>query len=73
MPKNKEIMSFSGTVVEVLPNATFKVKLENDHLLLSTISGKIRKFNINISLGDKVDVEVTPYDLNRGRITYRHK
>lgn len=66
-------ITFTGTVVECLPNATFRVKLENDHKIIGVISGKIRKHNINIYLGDTVDVEMTPYDLSRGRITYRYK
>lgn len=72
MPK-EETLTMSGTVIECLPNATFKIRLENDHEILGIISGKIRKFNINILLGDLVDVEITPYDLSKGRITYRHK
>ena len=72
MPK-EETITLQGTVVECLPNATFKVKLENDYVILGIISGKIRKFNINILLGDRVDIEMTPYDLTKGRITYRHK
>ena len=67
------MITFAGTIVECLPNAMFKVKLDNNHIILGLISGKIRKFNINILLGDKVDVEMTPYDLSKGRITYRHK
>lgn len=66
-------LTVQGTVVECLPNATFKVQLENEHVILGVISGKIRKFNINILLGDTVDIELTPYDLTKGRITYRHK
>lgn len=69
----KDIITFSGKVVETLPNATFKVELENGHKIIGNISGRIRKFNINIFVGDKVDVEMTPYDLTRGRIVYRHK
>jgi translation initiation factor IF-1 len=72
MPK-EATLSMVGTIIECLPNATFKVRLENDHEILGLISGKIRKFNINILLGDKVDVEITPYDLSKGRITFRHK
>lgn len=72
MPK-EDTITMQGEIVECLPNATFKVKLENEHEIFGTISGKIRKFNINILLGDRVDVELTPYDLSRGRITYRHK
>jgi len=69
----EETITMTGLVTECLPNATFRVKLENDHEILGNISGKIRKFNINILLGDTVDVELTPYDLSKGRITYRHK
>lgn len=70
---SKEIITLTGTIIDCLPNATFKVELENSHKVLATISGRIRKFNINILLGDKVDVEITPYDLSRGRIVFRHK
>jgi translation initiation factor IF-1 len=62
-----------GTVLEALPNAMFKVKLENDHVILAHISGKMRKHYIRILPDDKVLVELSPYDLNRGRITYRYK
>ena len=68
-----DVIEFEGTVVEVLPNATFKVKLPNDHIVTATISGKIRMNYIKILLGDKVTVEVSVYDLNKGRITYRTK
>ena len=68
-----DVIEFEGTVVEVLPNATFKVKLPNDHIVSATISGKIRMNYIIILLGDKVTVEVSVYDLNKGRITYRTK
>ena len=63
----------SGRVDEVLPNATFRVVLENDHTILATIGGRLRQNNIRILLGDGVDVEMSPYDLNRGRIVYRTK
>jgi len=69
----EDIIKFQGTIIECLPNAMFKVKFENDHIVIATISGKIRRFNINILQDDKVDVEITPYDLSRGRIVYRHK
>lgn len=72
MPK-EETLTMTATVIECLPNATFKLRLENDFEILGVISGKIRKFNINILLGDMVDVELTPYDLTKGRITFRHK
>ena len=72
MAKNDAI-EVDGTVVEALPNAMFKVRLENDHEILAHISGKMRKFYIRIIPGDKVKVEMSPYDLTRGRITYRAK
>ncbi len=62
-----------GTILESLPNAMFKVKLDNDHEVLAHISGKMRMHYIRILPGDKVQVELTPYDLTRGRITYRYK
>ena len=62
-----------GVILEALPNAMFKVKLENDHEVLAHISGKMRMHYIRILPGDKVQVELTPYDLTRGRITYRYK
>ena len=62
-----------GTVVEPLPNAMFRVELENKHQILAHISGRMRKFFIKISPGDKVTVELSPYDLTRGRITYRKR
>lgn len=62
-----------GTIVEALPNTQFRVKLDNDHQVLAYISGKMRKFYIRILLGDRVRVELSPYDLERGRITYRFK
>ncbi|MDX8408221.1 MAG: translation initiation factor IF-1 [Mariprofundaceae bacterium] len=69
----EDIIEMSGEVVEKLPNAMFKVKLENEHELLCTISGKMRKYYIRILPGDKVTVEISPYDLSRGRISYREK
>lgn len=69
----EETITIQGEITECLPNAMFKVKLENGFTILGVISGKIRKFNINILLGDTVDIEMTPYDLSKGRITYRHK
>ena len=62
-----------GTVMETLPNAMFRVELENGHKVLAHISGKMRMHYIRISPGDRVQVELTPYDLGRGRITYRYK
>lgn len=69
----EDIITMKGEIVECMPNATFKVKLENDHVVLGIISGKIRRFNINILLGDMVDIEMTPYDLEKGRIIFRYK
>ena len=68
-----DVIEIEGVVVEKLPNAMFKVELENGHKVLAHISGKIRKNFIKILPGDKVKVELTPYDLTRGRITYRLK
>ena len=72
MPKEGSI-EFQGVVLELLPNAMFKVKLENDHEILAHSSGKMRKNYIRILTGDKVKVEMTPYDLSKGRITFREK
>jgi len=69
----QEGVTVEGTVVEALPNAMFRVKLENDHKVLAHISGKMRMYFIKILPGDKVTVELSPYDLTRGRITYRYK
>ena len=62
-----------GTIVEALPNTSFKVELENGHTILAYLSGKMRKFYIRVLLGDRVKVELSPYDLERGRIVYRFK
>ena len=72
MPKEGQI-EFQGVVLELLPNAMFKVKLENDHEILAHSSGKMRKNRIRVLAGDKVTVEMTPYDLTKGRITFRWK
>jgi translation initiation factor IF-1 len=64
-------IEFEGEVVDTLPNTTFRVKLENGHVVIAHISGKMRKNYIRILTGDKVKVEMTPYDLSKGRITYR--
>lgn len=69
----KDIIEVEGEVIEALPNAIFKVKLENDHEILAHISGKLRMNYIRILPGDKVTVELSPYDLTRGRITWRKK
>ncbi len=67
----EEAITVEGTVVEPLPNAMFRVELDNGHKVLAHVSGKMRKFFIRILPGDKVTVELSPYDLTRGRITYR--
>jgi translation initiation factor IF-1 len=72
MPK-KEAIEVEGTVVEALPNATFRIELANGHRVLAHISGKIRVHYIRVLPGDRVLVELSPYDLDRGRITYRFK
>ena len=72
MPKEGSI-EFQGVVLELLPNAMFKVKLENDHEILAHSSGKMRKNRIRVLAGDKVTVEMTPYDITKGRITFRWK
>lgn len=69
----KDVIEIEGTIIESMPNAMFRVKLENDHEILAHISGKIRKNFIRILPGDKVKVEMTPYDLSKGRITFRLK
>jgi translation initiation factor IF-1 len=69
----EELIELEGKVVETLPNTTFRVELENGHQILATISGKLRMNYIKILTGDKVKVEMSPYDLNRGRITWRAK
>ena len=69
----EELLEFPGFVVELLPNATFRVKLENDHEIIAHTAGKMRKNRIRVLAGDKVLVEMTPYDLTKGRITYRFK
>jgi translation initiation factor IF-1 len=69
----QDVIEVEGTILEALPNAMFQVQLENGHVILAHISGKIRMNFIKILPGDRVTVELTPYDLNRGRITYRFK
>ncbi len=69
----EDSIEVTGTVIETLPNAMFRVELENGHRVLAHISGKMRLHFIKILPGDKVTVELSPYDLNRGRITYREK
>ncbi len=70
---SKEVIEAEGTVVEALPNAMFKVRLDSGHEVLAHISGKIRMYYIRVLLGDRVLVELSPYDLTRGRIVYRYK
>ena len=67
------VIEFEGVVSELLPNAMFRVTLENDHQILAHTSGIMRKNRIRVLAGDKVNVEMTPYDLTKGRITFRHK
>lgn len=73
MPKKEEKIEVEGTVTEALPSTQFKVELDNGHEVLAYLSGKMRKYYIRILLGDRVRVELSPYDLTRGRITYRFK
>jgi translation initiation factor IF-1 len=73
MPKKEEKIEVEGTVVEALPATQFRVELDNGHQVLAYLSGKMRKYYIRILLGDRVRVELSPYDLTRGRITYRFK
>lgn len=69
----EDLLEFEGSVIELLPNAMFRVKLDNGHEVLAHTSGKMRKNRIRVLVGDKVNVEMTPYDLTKGRITFRHK
>ena len=73
MANKENVIELEGIVNDVLPNTQFKVTLENGHQVLAHVSGKIRMNNIRILPGDKVTIELSPYDLTRGRITYRHK
>lgn len=70
---DKEKLEVEGTVTELLPNTQFTVELDNGHKVLAYLSGRMRKYYIRILLGDRVRVEMTPYDLSRGRITYRYR
>ena len=69
----EELLELNGTVTELLPNAMFRVTLENDHEVLAHTAGRMRKHRIRVLAGDKVLVEMTPYDLTKGRITFRYK
>ena len=73
MSEKEDLMSFEGVVSELLPNAMYRVKLDNGHIILAHSSGKMRKNRIRVLEGDRVTVEMTPYDLTKGRITFRHK
>ena len=72
MPKD-DVIEFEGTVVEALPNTQFRVELENGHIIIAHMSGKMRKNYIRLVPGDRVEVELTPYDLTKGRISFRLK
>jgi translation initiation factor IF-1 len=69
----EELLEFEGQVVEVLPDGNFRVRLDNDHQILAYTAGKMRKFRIRTGVGDRVVVEMSPYDLQRGRISFRQK
>ena len=69
----EDLIRMSGKVDEVLPSAMFRIRLENDHTITATLGGKLRQHNIRILLGDNVEVELSPYDLNKGRVVYRSK
>ncbi len=73
MPKKEEKLEVEGTVVETLPNTFFRVELDNGYRVLAYLSGRMRKYYIRVLLGDRVRLELSPYDLTRGRITYRYK
>ncbi|NIP22264.1 MAG: translation initiation factor IF-1 [Phycisphaerae bacterium] len=73
MAKKEDKLEVEGVVVEALPNTQFMVELDNGHKVLTYLSGKMRRYYIRILLGDRVRVEMTPYDLSRGRITYRYR
>jgi translation initiation factor IF-1 len=69
----EELLEFEGTVTEVLPDGNFRVKLENEHVILAYAAGRMRKHRIRTLVGDKVRVEMSPYDVDKGRINFRHK
>jgi translation initiation factor IF-1 len=69
----QEAIELEGLVTEVLPDQNFRVRLENDHVVLAYAAGKMSKFHIRVLVGDRVTLELSPYDMSRGRITYRHK
>lgn len=68
----EELINFEGVILELLPNATFRVKLENGHFIIAHTSGRMRKNRIRIIVGDKITAEMTPYDLTKGRVIHRH-
>jgi len=72
MARTKEVIELKGTIIETLPSAMFRVELENGHMIIAHVAGKMRKHYIRIVPGDSVTVELTPYDLSKGRITYRN-
>ena len=69
----EEALRMTGTITEALPNATFRVQINENHKIIATLGGKMRQHNIQILLGDSVEIEMSPYDLSKGRITYRNK
>jgi len=69
----QDVITMKGTVTEVLPNTLFRVRLENDAIIIGHLSGKMRKNHIKVLLGDLVEVEITPYDVSKGRISFRYK
>tara|TARA_Y100000114_G_C11510228_1_gene208630 strand:+ start:171 stop:389 length:219 start_codon:yes stop_codon:yes gene_type:complete len=71
MPKSDDVIKTEGTIIDILPNQTFKVELENKHVIMCYTGGKMRQFRIRLVMGDKVKVEMSPYDLQKGRITFR--
>ena len=71
MANNSDIIEIEGNIIEVLPNQTFKVKLDNEHIVTCYTGGKMRQFRIRLVAGDRVRIEMTPYDLDKGRITFR--
>jgi len=73
MPKSEEKLEVEGTVIDTLPNTMFRVELDTGHQVLAYLSGRMRKYYIRVLLGDRVRLEMSPYDLTRGRITYRYK
>ena len=72
MPKEKDIIELKGTIEELLPATTFRVKLESGQVIIAHLAGKMRMNRIRLSVGDEVKIEMTPYDLTKGRITYRY-